>query len=319
MQGLYRKIIRGMYPNIPKMYSTDLTNVIRAMLQINPSLRPSCDRLLEIPSIRRLINEKTKRADPTVGVLLSTIAFNQKNFKLNLPKANYDIKERGQSADAPRPIDFNNDVKPRILVSARKLDRPKLSREMVIEPLNLKNILPPINDKDAPLSSRRNLPPKPSPKHAIMPTHELLDQKHKNAIVPTHELLEQVSKNVILPVYELIEQKNLAMIRIMSRPEIARERHNSDDPKCERLVPIDTAEVPSPPKLAVASPAHHHRNMNRVASLILGSPKENYIKPEAPPQPNPIEKPYNGQNPIFIPHPVIHHRQNRPGRAVWWN
>lgn len=53
MQGLYRKVIRGQYPEIPSMYSQDLGSLIHTLLQVNPALRPSCDRLLSMPIILR--------------------------------------------------------------------------------------------------------------------------------------------------------------------------------------------------------------------------------------------------------------------------
>jgi NIMA (never in mitosis gene a)-related kinase 1/4/5 len=43
MEGLYKKVIRGFYPKIPSQYSQDLSNTIRALLQVNPKLRPNCD------------------------------------------------------------------------------------------------------------------------------------------------------------------------------------------------------------------------------------------------------------------------------------
>ena len=41
MEGLYKKVIKGSYNKIPSQYSMELSNVIRAMLQVNPALRPS--------------------------------------------------------------------------------------------------------------------------------------------------------------------------------------------------------------------------------------------------------------------------------------
>ena len=34
MEGLYKKVIRGYYPKISSTYSQDLSNVIRALLQV---------------------------------------------------------------------------------------------------------------------------------------------------------------------------------------------------------------------------------------------------------------------------------------------
>jgi NIMA (never in mitosis gene a)-related kinase len=51
MEGLYKRVIRGYYPRISTTYSQDLHNVIRAMLQVQPHLRPNCDKLLAFPSL----------------------------------------------------------------------------------------------------------------------------------------------------------------------------------------------------------------------------------------------------------------------------
>jgi len=43
MQGLCKKILKGVYPKIPKKYSADLNSVIAALLKVNPAHRPSCE------------------------------------------------------------------------------------------------------------------------------------------------------------------------------------------------------------------------------------------------------------------------------------
>jgi len=42
MNGLYKKVIKGNYPEVPKKYTNDLANVITRMLSVEPKLRPSC-------------------------------------------------------------------------------------------------------------------------------------------------------------------------------------------------------------------------------------------------------------------------------------
>ena len=42
MEGLYKKVIRGIYPRIPQEYSQDLADLVRALLQTNPKNRPTC-------------------------------------------------------------------------------------------------------------------------------------------------------------------------------------------------------------------------------------------------------------------------------------
>ncbi len=57
MEGLYKKVVKGVYPKIPQNYSQDLSNAIKIMLQVNPSLRPSSDKLLQSPIFQKKINE----------------------------------------------------------------------------------------------------------------------------------------------------------------------------------------------------------------------------------------------------------------------
>ena len=45
MQGLYKRVTKGEYKRIPKMYSVDLHNLISVLLQVSPSRRPSCGKV----------------------------------------------------------------------------------------------------------------------------------------------------------------------------------------------------------------------------------------------------------------------------------
>ena len=42
MEGLFKKVTRGLYSRIPNEYSQDLSNVLKSLLQLDPRLRPSC-------------------------------------------------------------------------------------------------------------------------------------------------------------------------------------------------------------------------------------------------------------------------------------
>ncbi|CAK58779.1 unnamed protein product (macronuclear) [Paramecium tetraurelia] len=87
MEGLYKKVIRGLYPKLPSQYSQDLQNVIRMMLQVQTNLRPTSYALTELPYFNRfkthIIDDQSK--------LLNTIIFpkNQISIANMLPKANY--------------------------------------------------------------------------------------------------------------------------------------------------------------------------------------------------------------------------------------
>ena len=55
MQGLYKKVTKGHYPRIPKIFSHDLVVVLRSLLQVNASSRPTCDQILSMaPVVRRI-------------------------------------------------------------------------------------------------------------------------------------------------------------------------------------------------------------------------------------------------------------------------
>merc|ERR1719463_106736 len=53
MEGLYRKVLRGQYPRIPGCYSSDLSQLITLMLQVNPKQRPTVAQLLHSPLLQR--------------------------------------------------------------------------------------------------------------------------------------------------------------------------------------------------------------------------------------------------------------------------
>ena len=46
MPGLYKKVLKGHYPKIPTIYSNDLSNIIKAMLQVSAHMRPICGELV---------------------------------------------------------------------------------------------------------------------------------------------------------------------------------------------------------------------------------------------------------------------------------
>ena len=92
MEGLYKKVIRGYYPRIPPHFSQDLANVIRALLQVAPHLRPSCDKILQLPAVLKRMNDQhLVEVDEGVPFLLNTIKVPKNIHYLTdrLPKPNY--------------------------------------------------------------------------------------------------------------------------------------------------------------------------------------------------------------------------------------
>jgi NIMA (never in mitosis gene a)-related kinase len=64
MQGLFKKVVKGNYPKIPKTFSKDLNNLIKSMLQVNPNSRPGCAELLSMP----IILSRSKRLCPAIYI-----------------------------------------------------------------------------------------------------------------------------------------------------------------------------------------------------------------------------------------------------------
>ena len=57
MSGLSQKVIRGIYDPIPSTYSSELRNVVKACLQVNHKLRPSCSKILAMPGVVNNLSE----------------------------------------------------------------------------------------------------------------------------------------------------------------------------------------------------------------------------------------------------------------------
>ncbi len=97
MDELYKKIVRGFYPQIPSRYSDDLKEIIKIMIQTEVGARPSCDELLKMTIIQKkteMINKNLIELNNNSDVnkkLLSTIRIPSEfsNFSINLPKAKY--------------------------------------------------------------------------------------------------------------------------------------------------------------------------------------------------------------------------------------
>ena len=101
MDDLFKKVIRGYYPDISNRYSKDLSEILKLMIQIEVGARPSCDELLKMPIIKKRIeffnnknNVEKEIKDENISAnkeLLSTIRIpkNINNLSRNLPKPNY--------------------------------------------------------------------------------------------------------------------------------------------------------------------------------------------------------------------------------------
>lgn len=95
MGDLYRKVTKGHYAELPTTYSPDLSGLVRTLLQVNPVLRPSCDRLLGMPMVIRHMTGQNEESGEQSS-LLSTIKVPRDLRSLvdQLPGPNYNPSPR---------------------------------------------------------------------------------------------------------------------------------------------------------------------------------------------------------------------------------
>jgi len=100
MEGLNQKVQKGFFAKIPSIYSEDLWEVIKLMMQVNPKNRPSCGELLSNPIILKHSqefeqDEEQREIDNTLaeGGILGTIQLpkNLNILKDKLPKPHYEV------------------------------------------------------------------------------------------------------------------------------------------------------------------------------------------------------------------------------------
>lgn len=93
MQGLCKKVMKGIYPSIPSRYSKDLSTMIATLLNVSASKRPSCSQILHMPACEEhLLEEENYEISQE---LLNTIKLprNLKHLNNRLPKSQYEENE----------------------------------------------------------------------------------------------------------------------------------------------------------------------------------------------------------------------------------
>jgi NIMA (never in mitosis gene a)-related kinase len=86
MQGLFSKVIKGEYEPIQSHFSKDLRFVIKALLQVEPSKRPSCEQILKMPAVQRHLINYSDLQDH--NHLLDSIKMKD-SMSISLPAPNY--------------------------------------------------------------------------------------------------------------------------------------------------------------------------------------------------------------------------------------
>ncbi|CAD8080082.1 unnamed protein product [Paramecium sonneborni] len=130
MDGLYKSVLRGQYQPIPVIYSQELAQLIKTMMQVHPTNRPDCDKLLQLSYVQK----KAKlyaiplHYEESPHDLLKTIKwpFSRKSFQTNkselinlncqLPASNYlnqhnsNHLRRNQQSNRIRSQDTNDTI-----------------------------------------------------------------------------------------------------------------------------------------------------------------------------------------------------------------
>ena len=97
MEGLYNKVIKGQYGKLSEKFSSDLGEVIKMLLKVNPSDRPNCSQILKCPIVKKRLEYFQAQSgfdfdvDMDEGMLLKTIRIPKNILFLTdrLPGANY--------------------------------------------------------------------------------------------------------------------------------------------------------------------------------------------------------------------------------------
>ena len=61
MAGLYKKVLKGVYPKIPPIFSNDLANMIKILLHVSPLSRPTCGILIIRKNTQNTNNSEKNR------------------------------------------------------------------------------------------------------------------------------------------------------------------------------------------------------------------------------------------------------------------
>ena len=143
MDGLYNRVIKGVYKRLPSHYSQDLNNLIKALLRVKPNHRPSAEKLLNSELLLKRIERTTNSVaadfnEPLNLDLLRTIKLpkNLTNLTNRLPEPNYDpIKTVAMTTVARSMSTFHENTMPNLGVMNEVLQ--KQSKDSFIKKMRL--------------------------------------------------------------------------------------------------------------------------------------------------------------------------------------
>lgn len=150
MQSLYKKVVRGVFPPLPNIYSSDFTEVLSCFIIVDPKKRPSAAQILRLPLVNKRVNIREENLDSTSSNLLGTIKMPQ-NISLitdRLPEAKYHEKSKSEPpltrTPLPQIVMLNrgitnkdlSELKNESIYQKHRAERPKYE-----QPSQIRNIL----------------------------------------------------------------------------------------------------------------------------------------------------------------------------------
>ena len=66
MDGLFKKVLKGIYPKIPIHYSDEINKMLKRLIAVNPNQRPTCNQILQLDIVLKYIKRLgLPEEDPT--------------------------------------------------------------------------------------------------------------------------------------------------------------------------------------------------------------------------------------------------------------
>ena len=106
MQTLFKKVVKGVFPPLPSIYSEDFSEVLRHFIIVDPNKRPSAAQILRLSLVNKRVNIREENSENLNSSLLGTIKLPQ-NYSLiadRLPGSKYHEKSKSEPPLSRTPL-----------------------------------------------------------------------------------------------------------------------------------------------------------------------------------------------------------------------
>ncbi|ELT92847.1 hypothetical protein CAPTEDRAFT_224068 [Capitella teleta] len=239
MNSLVYKILRGKMPAMPKSYSPELVSLIKAMMNHNPDKRPSVNRILRDPYIKKNIaiflegTRKSRRPSSSRG----------------RPSSSDSRRSKDSHDGGGDPPDSARSSASSVSGVAKAYDKVRQPADEKLDPLNVGPELHPIQEERTPRSNvepeRRSVPDAAKvvkdPPTAILPPDPVVNRKKKRKF-----LSEAAAKPIVVNIQRSQKTKK------NSSEQISKSASDSDVRRLQR----DSSASPS--RLSASDKSRDH-------------------------------------------------------------